>query len=1054
MALDKTTVEVPFVKGQNQKPRPEVVEMDIPYVLRNVRLNKTSGYTKRHGQAALSTSVIGPGDLLPTFGGIGRLAVRDNELVAICANSGAWGSAGGAGAAGDTVFSYSSALSGWKPFGKIGRPTSDVLHSAPPVDNTLRGVDSAATNGRLMTVVKRDTGIHATVFDLSTNTRIVNNERVIASLLMPMAFGMGTRLYVFGYDDVTDELIGFVYDTEDHDSGFAPPVVIASVGSTTSNRGFDVTSDGASLYLTYHWISGGAAEIRVIRVTNVLGAGTAAQTVRAGLSSGGGHNAIHCTAGAISIAYSILDSGTGLQRVETKRVTNNATLSLSSGETLETDADLLTGDSAVRVATFNSEKHFVFWDSVYDSSTETGGLDGSGTPPKVLWATIEGTQASPLIASTVHSAVNLKLYSEPFVISQRLYLPILGTRHVPPGTGPGAMGYYKGVYLCEVDPVASTNATASLMPIATNFLDITSFWCGRKTSVEDSKAYVTVSRRQHNPFDEGGQIYYVEYPIISTIVYDFADRYRWQPADHNQDVLFSGALPYLFDGQNVHECGFVWRPEIMGVGISTGGALVAGQDYTYRVTYEARDNRGNRWHSQVSYAVEGQVTPTGGNLTANICVSSLSLSMWGDASVYFPCRIYIVLWRALPAGVAAGEYVRVREQEIFPYTQNNIVIADGLPDADVDSAERLYVFGNELENFTAPPCRVLFQHRDRLIAYNTETKTIWYTKPMMAERGIEWSLAQQIPVAEDIIAGASLEHAAILFSRTKTYALDGDGPGPTGTPADAFARLTLLNADIGCSEDCAAWRSPAGVFFRADNGIWLVSRSMEFQYLGAPIEDEEPYVSYTTGGIVDTAGACFRLYYYRVPFIEEGVSRTHCFVYWYDSARWSMDDYESNPPVSAVAWQGAPYWADDALVRVATPNSYADGLDTFYPMGVTLGWARFADLHAFKRIWRFLLTLKMFSGSRLLVSLAKNYDPSVVQQREYSAADVGTAPGQIRLHLKHQKLASVRVTLEELQEDPELSNVVGFELFGVGFELGVKRGAVKLGADRTAAATE
>lgn len=1052
MALDKTTVEVPFAKGMNQKPRPEVTELDLPYMLRNVDLRKGTGLVKRSGRSTLSTTVIGPGSSLPTLETIARLANREDELVAICGSTGSWGSAGGAGAAGDTVFSYSPQVGGWKPFGKIGRPTSNVLSSAPPTDESLYEVDSASANGRLMTVQGRDTGIHVTIIDLETDTRIINNLLLSSLTGGIVCFAYDDKLFVLGSDS-SDNLIGYAYDTDVHSAGFIGPTTIAA---NLGSKGFDVTTDGTYMYISFDYVAGGTHELRLVKVApnlgNVAGPVTV-DTLTAGL---GGDNAIHYGTGSINIAW--VDNTAGTLDVKLTRVTNGTTLTTSSAPTTVAAAVPLV--SGVRVITQTLTESLVFWETIYDTGAEVGGLDGSGTPAKVWYRPVLGTVDIPVAASNPHSSVNVRFWAEPFILSTRVYLPVLGMRFVQPGSGPGSAGYYTGAYLTEVNPAATTNPTLTLMPVGANFLDIVGRIYGRKVSVVDNKAYITTTRRQNNPFDPDGQIYYVEYPIVSTVVYDFADFYRWQPANFKHSVLFSGALPYLFDGQNTYECGFTWRPEIRGAQVAAGSGLTDGQLYSYRATYEFRDHRGNRINSAPSYAVEArELAPTGGNLAVQLSVSIPSLSMKGDGSNYFPGKLYVVIWRANAGQETAGEYVRVAEERIHPYDQSNVIITDNETDDDVDAAERLYTLGGELENYTAPPCRVLFQHRDRLISYNTESKTVWYTKPMTPERGIEWSLSQQVPIAEDVIAGASLENAALLFTRTKVYALEGAGPGSNGLPPDGFSRLTLINADIGCSEDCGAWRTPAGILFRAHNGFWLVTRGYEFQYLGAMIEDEGDQVARVAGGVVDTSQACFRLYYQRASALSDSGSAAYCLNYWYDTGRWSRDDFAhmgelitGQELVSAVMWRGEPIHADTERVWFRLDGIYADASE-FYPMGVDMGWARFGDLHAYKRIWRLLLTLKMFEDSRLQVTVARNYDDADLDEVEFSAAVVGTSPGQLRWHQRVQKVTSMRVLLKELQEGID-TGVQGFELFGIGFELGIKKGAVKLAATRGAGAPE
>lgn len=1046
MALDKTTMEVPFIKGMNQKPSQEVTDMDVPFLLRNVEMRKGTGLVKRPGREEMSTTVLGPGASLPTFETVARVATREDELVAICGSHGAWGSQGGAGAAGDTVFSYSELEDSWKAFGKIGRPTSDVIYSAPPTDTSLSEVDSAAINGRLMTVTNRDTGTHVTIIDLETQTRIINNEHLVTPITQIVCFAYDDKFFIFGADS-SDNLVGYVYDTDFHFSGILGPTTIAATALGAGSEGVDVTTDGTYMFLSYDFVAGGTHEVRLVRLAPNLGIATPAVTVAVLSAGGGGHNAVHYGAGTVNVAY--VKYNGAQEDVALRRVTNGTTLALSTETTVASDVFSLA--SGVRVITQSLTESVVFWDTIYDTGSEVGGLDGSGDPPKVWWRPVLGTVSAPEAAANPHAGVNLKLWAEPFILSTRVYLPVLGTRFVQPGSGAGSPGYYNGAFLCEVNTAATTSPYITLMPVGANFIDVMAFRYGRKTSVVDNKAYITASYRQHNPNDPDGQHHYVEYPIVSTVVYDFADFYRWQPANHKHDVLFSGALPYMFDGANTYECGFVWRPEIMGSQLAAGGNLSSGQVYSYRVTMEFRDHRGNRFNSAPSYAVEAlELAPSGGNLSVKLAVNTCPLSMKGDASAYFPGKSYFVFWRGNAGQVAAGEYVRVGEARFHPYDQTNYVFTDTKSDDDVDAAERLYIVGGELENYTPPPCRVLFQHRDRLIAYNTESKTVWYTKPMAPERSIEWSLSQQIPVPEDVMAGASLENSAILFTRTKCYALEGAGPGSNGLPPDGFSRLTLINADIGCSEICGAWRTPAGVIFKSDDGFWLVTRGYEFQYIGAVIEDEAEHVERVAAGIVDTSKGCFRLFYQRDESVEVDAS-AYSLNYWYDTGRWSRDDFASlgdesgQALVGATMWKGEPVFADSERIW-RFGDSFIDGADGFYPMGVTMGWARFGDLGSFKRVWRTVLTAKAVGTSNVRLVFYKNYLASPFQTVEFDPANVGVN-AQVRVHMSHQKLSALRFELTEVEGDDAESE--GWQLFGVTFELGIKKGAVKLAAARS-----
>ena len=181
-----------------------------------------------------------------------------------------------------------------------------------------------------------------------------------------------------------------------------------------------------------------------------------------------------------------------------------------------------------------------------------------------------------------------------------------------------------------------------------------------------------------------------------------------------------------------------------------------------------------------------------------------------------------------------------------------------------------------------------------------------------------------------------------------------------------------------------------------------------------------------------------------------------CLVYWYDTGRWSRDDWLGAEAVSATYWDSGPVTTDgSAVYKVGGPETYLDEDDNWYRMSVTMGWARFGDMHAFKRVWRVLVTLKMFEQSSLYLNIQNDFsEEGDAQEATFDSANVGVDEGvQVRLHLRRQKLTSIRVYLSDVEPPPPGEGGIlmgqGFELYGVGYELGIKRGAVKLPATRS-----
>ena len=152
-------------------------------------------------------------------------------------------------------------------------------------------------------------------------------------------------------------------------------------------------------------------------------------------------------------------------------------------------------------------------------------------------------------------------------------------------------------------------------------------------------------------------------------------------------------------------------------------------------------------------------------------------------------------------------------------------------------ADQIYTAGGELENSAAPPCRSIEVHRDRVFAISSYDNNVYYTKPRIAGRGIEWAqLTQLIPITETGLGLASIETCLLIFTNRAVYAIEGYGPSATGQPVQAFGTLQLISNQLGLYELNSCKSTPIGVFFRTSQGWWLVDRTLALSYIGDDID--------------------------------------------------------------------------------------------------------------------------------------------------------------------------------------------------------------------------
>jgi hypothetical protein len=668
--------------------------------------------------------------------------------------------------------------------------------------------------------------------------------------------------------------------------------------------------------------------------------------------------------------------------------------------------------------------------------------------PTLYWMNVSNTATSTASGST-RLCGNVRPFTKPFFLSNRLYMGLQGMDSVP------AKSDY-GFVLCEFDTTTASSVAqyTTPMPVAAWATDASDLWDGNggravQLGCVSGNAWYSITGiifGTRDIFTDNA----ANTVVASTITYhesgfrlmklDFADSKRWQAARHGDSVVFAGAVPFSFEGTHAFECGFLWRPAIISVVKTVGGGILPTEEMCYRVTYEYWDTQQRRWNSTPNNATEG-LMPAAADYASNlITVRIPTITCMPRGGFYFFGGIRVSLWRSV--GSAPDEYLLIGQETIQSFASQNITFTDVTPHDDSLDHERMYTWGGELENGGPPPCRALVAHRDRMFAINTETNELWYTKPLMNGRGAEWSRYQKLPLFDKGMALGATEGGLIILTKGGVYALQGSGPSITGNPPDAFSKLYKISGEIGCVELNAAFSTPVGVIFRGRQGLWLVDKSMSLKYIGAPVEEFMADVTEMLSGDVDE---------------KKGVVRMLCYDgawkvlnYWYDTNRWSYDTTGGDTVNSAVCHNGYYYQSRTVSsgnmpgVWKNTSTANADD-ERFYAMKVTTHWLRFGNMAQTKRVWRVLANVNAEATSSLQMTIYRNnslFDPQTETFLYATALSANYGKNQPRVHLENQKVTSLKVRLQEVEEGS--AGTAGFELLGLAFELGLKRGAVKM----------
>jgi hypothetical protein len=367
------------------------------------------------------------------------------------------------------------------------------------------------------------------------------------------------------------------------------------------------------------------------------------------------------------------------------------------------------------------------------------------------------------------------------------------------------------------------------------------------------------------------------------------------------------------------------------------------------------------------------------------------------------------------------------------------------------SADQMYTAGGELENSPAPSARIIEAHRDRMLAISGYDNRVYYTKPKIAGRGLEWAQqTQYFEIPEDGKGLASNETCFMIFTTRGVYAVEGYGPSSTGQPANAFGTLQLISNQLGLYEVNSCRTTPVGVIFRTSQGWWLVDRTLSLQYIGEDIDGMVTTAATTTAISIDQRLACVRIMM-SIP----GGSGYRSYNYWYDSKRWSTD---TSSNARAVTHKDAMVLGDDyfiiddthVLARSGTNfgTQYTDGLLDTWGHGpiVETGWITVANLAMLKRIWRVIAVVEnktagLNANAGVSLTVYADWDDSTFVFNHFWTADViGLGIQTLRAHMPKQKMKAIRIVLTSVANtiSQSANNNPGYNFIGLGFQVGIK----------------
>lgn len=393
---------------------------------------------------------------------------------------------------------------------------------------------------------------------------------------------------------------------------------------------------------------------------------------------------------------------------------------------------------------------------------------------------------------------------------------------------------------------------------------------------------------------------------------------------------------------------------------------------------------------------------------------------------------------------------------------DTVTFTDTTSDASIQSNDLLYTTGGVLDNDAPPSASVITVYRNRIFLL-AEDGSLWYSKVKQEGFPVEFTafFTKTLSNTQGRVQGLGvIDSNFILFRAVQIETFSGQGPNDTGVGID-YGDPQLVTSDTGCEDPNSIGTTPNGLIFDSPKGRYLLDRSLQASYLGAPVEDYNDLLVTAATLLSDKNEVRF-------------VTQQNILTYNYYFNQWSV--------FTGVYGEDCAIWNHQFVFVQSTgqvwveSQGFQDG-DQPISMKITTSWMSLRPtasgvsgigINGFQRIWDCVILgeyksphkLKYFIGYDFNPNYAQvgTIDPDVVSPNQ--AYGVSTPYGadetyggeyslyQFGNHLTRQKCSSIRFSMYDdqnyLQDYGE-----GFSITGITLVCGVKQGVNKMPSKQT-----
>lgn len=996
MALQKQTISIPIANGLDTKTDSKQVTEGKALVLENARFQKTGKLSKRFGQTKLS-SATSENDL-STYNL--KAVVSDNEYIAVQTDEG--------------VFGFSYGENSWQKQNSYGGGANAKVSFISKNHLAHHMTDQDTTDdGQFTAFICAQVSTSDPSYRLSSYLLTLKDN--VTGLIKSKAFEGGfdypfckvlcvkvagqVKIHVY-YSDGTNIIRQIVDDTLDL---YVDVITVVSFPTNPNNitpfmSQFDVcrnstttffvkaSSNSTTLVLKSYDFSGAAVNSTTYTMTTQLGINNR------GMTCVFTQNRLHI-GWTGNLAVMLLG--------------RTAALASSINERKITTLIQPYEVSLCGVVTGGSSNIFVAWN---ESSTASSTISNKIATVEVAYT----TSYTPLYSFNETS--RLRLSSQLFNIDSKVFViasefDVISNVNYPQNNSFFLFNTTENIIAQTYSPALSYSMSDLCLPRVSNLSNVI------RTNI---RRFSSLDLDVPTTFDSQSE-------FVLDFNYSFKDNTRVRVGD--RFYLCNGSLIEM-DKSNPHDNGFQFTPSFI-IATNIAGPSdpnLVGKNFSYCAIYEYYDSEGNITRSAPSYSVKTGVIPAGVN-GISVSVSSFIGSLkYNDITGRKPV---IVVYRTLNLGTI---FYRVGEIEITLNSGGAGTFLDSIPDTSLQKAQALYTTGNVLQNDPAPSSTFCFSGGNRIFLGGLEEKDeLAFSKQQLFGESVNFSDLFRIRVSSGslsdktpISAGGFMDGKIIIFRNQSIYFCQGDGPNEVGL--GSFSNPEIISSDVGCTDPKSVLSTPMGLMFKSRKGIYILSRGMTVEYIGAPVED------FNSSNVV--ASSLSDKFNEARFYLENGV----CLVYNYLFQTWSTITNQTS--FDADIWQGLPVVIKGNSIYAETENLYTDGTaSSYYSMKFVSPWLKLGNIQGYQRVYQLWVIGDFKSPHTLKCKVYVDYIDSYFEEYSLVYNNTDSPQYQFQISLPIQKVESMKF---EIFDNSQSGTGESFDLSSIQVEVGLKAGGYKL----------